>query len=205
MYGKPLLRKEPSSIWASHKVGGYIGLICPVPNFIEISSAVSEIQMDTHDLPVCNHTVHRNTSVSIVCVKEPDQESYIVLSHKWVKKSSEEISILYCNIPGVLFKTSVHFHSKTQHTIVKYNQQLSKRSRTTPCLAISPLAHQLTLETFAIFNKVTHANNVHNSFNRCETSQYYVRFQVLTAAGMMFRIVFISDDGGSTHLWNVSR
>jgi hypothetical protein len=28
----------------------------------------------------------------------------------------------------------------------------------------------------------------------------YVRFQVLTAASMMFRVVFILDDGGSTHL-----
>jgi hypothetical protein len=27
-----------------------------------------------------------------------------------------------------------------------------------------------------------------------------VRFQVLTAASMMFRAVFIPDDGGSTHL-----
>jgi hypothetical protein len=34
-----------------------------------------------------------------------------------------------------------------------------------------------------------------------------VRFQVLTAACMMFRVVFwlIPDDGGSTHLWNVGR
>jgi hypothetical protein len=35
-----------------------------------------------------------------------------------------------------------------------------------------------------------------------------VRFQVLTAASMMFRIVFwdvLPDDGGSTHLWNVGR
>jgi hypothetical protein len=43
----------------------------------------------------------------------------------------------------------------------------------------------------------------------------YVRFQVLTAASMMFRIVFwdvlpckmivIPDDEGSTRLWNVGR
>jgi hypothetical protein len=42
----------------------------------------------------------------------------------------------------------------------------------------------------------------------------FVRFQVLTAASMMFRAVFwvllclgllIPDDGGSTHLWNVGR
>jgi hypothetical protein len=35
------------------------------------------------------------------------------------------------------------------------------------------------------------------------TESYYVRFQVLTAASMMFRIVFwdvLPDDGGSTHL-----
>jgi hypothetical protein len=35
-----------------------------------------------------------------------------------------------------------------------------------------------------------------------------LRFQVLTAASMMFRAVFwvlIPDDGGSTHLWNVGR
>jgi len=32
----------------------------------------------------------------------------------------------------------------------------------------------------------------------------YLRFQVLTAASMKFRIV-IPDDGGSTYLWNVGR
>jgi hypothetical protein len=41
-------------------------------------------------------------------------------------------------------------------------------------------------------------------------SMLHVRFQVLTAASMMFRIGFwdvliIPDDGGSTHLWNVGR
>jgi hypothetical protein len=51
------------------------------------------------------------------------------------------------------------------------------------------------------------------------TSTQHVRFQVLTAASVMFRVVFwdilpckmippssgIPDDGGSTHLWNVGR
>jgi hypothetical protein len=34
------------------------------------------------------------------------------------------------------FKKDVYFHSKTQHTTVKYNQQLSKHSTTVPRLAI---------------------------------------------------------------------
>jgi hypothetical protein len=49
--------------------------------------------------------------------------------------------------------------------------------------------------------------------HRGQTTLIYVRFQVLTAASMMFRIVFwdvlswalIPVDGGSTHLWNVGR
>jgi len=65
---------------------------------------------------------------------------------------------------GFYFKMDLYFNSKTQHTTVKYNQQLSKHSRIIPRLAIGPLAHQVTLETFAVFNNVTRANNVHNSF-----------------------------------------
>jgi hypothetical protein len=37
-----------------------------------------------------------------------------------------------------------------------------------------------------------------------QTCFSYVRFQVLTAASMMFSCL-IPDDGGSTHLWNVGR
>jgi hypothetical protein len=47
------------------------------------------------------------------------------------------------------------------------------------------------------------------TFNSEPGSQIcHVRFQVLTAASMMFRIVFwdvLPDDGGSTYLWNVGR
>jgi hypothetical protein len=46
----------------------------------------------------------------------------------------------YCNVLGVLFTMDVYFHSKTQHTTVKYNQQLSKHVKTIHCQAISALA-----------------------------------------------------------------
>jgi hypothetical protein len=68
------------------------------------------------------------------------------------------------NVVGVIFKIDVYAHSKIQHTTVQYNQQLSKHTRTITRLAIGPLAHHLTLETFAVFNNVTRANNVHNPF-----------------------------------------
>jgi hypothetical protein len=42
---------------------------------------------------------------------------------------------MYCNVLGVLFKMDVCFYSKTQHTAVKYNQQLSKH-RTIPRQAL---------------------------------------------------------------------
>jgi hypothetical protein len=48
--------------------------------------------------------------------------------------------ILYCNVLWVLFKMDVYFHSKTQRTTFKYNQQLSKHVRTIHRRAIGPLA-----------------------------------------------------------------
>jgi hypothetical protein len=45
-----------------------------------------------------------------------------------------------CNVLGALCMMDVYFHSKTQQTTVKYNQQLFQQSRTNPRQAIGPLA-----------------------------------------------------------------
>jgi hypothetical protein len=41
---------------------------------------------------------------------------------------------------------------------------------------------------------------VFKPWSSCKHDNHYVRFQVLTAASMMLRVVFRDDDGGSTHL-----
>jgi hypothetical protein len=56
---------------------------------------------------------------------------------------------MYCNVLGVLFTMDVYLRSKTQHTTVQYNQQLSKHARIIHRRAIGLLAHQNSTSAFS--------------------------------------------------------
>jgi hypothetical protein len=55
----------------------------------------------------------------------------------------------YYNILGVLFMMEFYFHSKTQHTTLKYNQQLSRHVRTIHRSVIGQLVHQNSTSAYS--------------------------------------------------------
>jgi hypothetical protein len=143
-----------------------------------------------HIIQICIHS----TSIHIHKCIQTCMHTYAHVLHTYT-------CIYYGECQNLKMKTAIRIHNfviNFKHTVAKRKAVYGKWK------ILSQIPSDTVKNDLQRLRTLHQKHKVFLTYHETKMHRRLVRFQVLTAASMMFRTVFW-DDGGSTHLWNVGR